>query len=440
MQNGKEKTSLAMMAAITSMMLMLFGAVNTRAAGQGGVGTLSLSPAQLNFGGVLILGATGGGPSNPETVTLTNTGSAALTVTTIVSSSPLFTETDTCRTSATGTSPSIAPDGGTCTISVVFQPLICGTVTATLTITAGGASNSPQTVSLSGTGTGPCVTLSASALTFPSQLVTTTSAPQTLTLTSTGNQPVVILSITLQGVFSDTNNCTTAPIAPGGNCTVSVAFTPTQGGVTPGFVQFNDNAGPAGQVISLSGTGADFLLSSSPTSNTVSAGGSATYTVTVTPTGGFNQAVSLACSSPPPGVSCAFSPGSVTPSGSGAATSTVTVATTAAGFTLPKMWTPLFPAGHPALRVPWWCFLAALIVLAACLRWAPSRRGLRPVLRCAGAVLAVLLLVELAAPGCGGKSTTVSTPTGSYQVLVDGSTSAGSTSVTNPTVLILVVQ
>lgn len=424
--------------ASASAILMLFGAVQLYAAGQSGVGTISLSPAQLNFGDVLIVSATGGGPSAPETITLTNTGSAALTITTIVSSSNLFSETDTCRTSATGVTPTIPP-GGTCTISVVFEPLICGDVTATLTVTSDTASNSPQTVSLSGTGTGPCATLSASALTFGSQLVTTTSPPQAVTLTATGNQPVTILSITAQGVFADTNNCTTTPIAPGGTCTISVTFTPTQGGVTPGFLQINDNTGPIGEVISLSGTGADFSLSVSPTSNTVSGGGSASYTVTVTPTGGFSQAVSLACGAPPTGVSCSFSPGSVTPSGSTPATSTITVATTGSGFALPKRQKPVFPIGRPTVRILGWSLLAAWMISLAAMRLAriqPARRRLW----WEGMVLLGLVLAALAVPACGGGSSKVVTEPGSYQVLVNGSTSAGSTTVTNPTLLVLVVQ
>lgn len=426
------------MAAAAPMVLTLFGAANLRAAGQGGIGTLSLSPTQLSFGDVLILSATGGGPSAPQTVTLTNTGSAALTITTIVSSSHLFSETDTCRTAPSGSSPSVAP-GGSCTISVVFQPLDCGAETATLTVTSDTASNSPQTISLSGTGTGPCVTLSANVLTFPGQLVTTTSAAKTVTLTSSGNQPVVISSITLQGTFSDTSDCTTAPIAPGASCTISVTFTPTQGGVTPGLIQINDNAGPIGQVITLSGTGASFSLSSSPTSNTVSAGGSATYTVIVTPTGGFSQAVSLACSGPPPGVSCSFSPASVTPGGSSAATSTVTVSTTAAGSGLLRRWGPVAPGEPPGLWIGWWFLPAALIALAAGVRLARKGRDKRRKLSWAVAVLAVLLLGALAAVGCG-KSATVSTPAGTYEVLVNGSTPAGSTTVTSPVLLILVVQ
>jgi hypothetical protein len=438
-QNWKENGRPAAMAAVASMVLMLFGAANLRAAGQGGIGTLSLSPAQLSFGNVLIVSATGGGPSAPQTVTLTNTGSAALSVTTIVSSSHLFTETDTCRTSASGTSPSIAP-GGTCTISVIFEPLQCGVVTATLTVTSDTAGNSPQTVSLSGTGTGPCVTLSGTTLSFASQLVTTTSTPQTVTLTSTGNQPVDISSLTTQGVFGETNNCSTAPLAPGASCTISVSFTPTQGGVTPGFVQINDNAGPIAQVISLSGTGADFALSSSPTSNTVNAGGSATYTMTVTSSGGFSEAVSLACEGPPPGVSCTFSPASVTPTGSTPATSTVTVATTASGFASPTRFR--FPAEPAGVRILWWSLLAALIVSAAGVRLAGIRQGRTPNGRRlwrGAVVLAAGMLIALATFGCGGSSI-VSTPTGTYRIQVNGSASAGTTEVTNPTLLLLFVQ
>ncbi len=438
-QNRKEATPVASAVLMVPVILMLLGAVNLQAAGQGSVGILGLSPAQLNFGDVLIVSATGGGPSAPQTITVTNTGSAPLTITSIVSSSHLFSETDTCRTSATGTTPTIAP-GGTCTISVVFEPLTCGDVTASLTVTSDTASNSPQTATLSGTGAGPCATLSTTVLTFASQLVTTTSAPQTVTLTSSGNQPVVIASLGLQGAFSETNDCTAAPLAPGASCTITVTFTPLQGGVTPGYIQVNDNTGPIGEVITLSGTGADFLLSSSPTSNTVSAGASATFTITATSIGGFNQAVTLACSAAPPGVSCSFSPASVTPGASGSATATVTVATTAAGF-VPYSWRRrVFPWGGPGQGILLGCLLAVLITLAIGARLARNEPGHEPrPMWCAIALIAALLAV-LAVPACGGKSTATSTPAGTYQVLVDGSTSAGSTTVTHPAILILIVQ
>ncbi|HXJ94132.1 MAG TPA: choice-of-anchor D domain-containing protein [Terriglobia bacterium] len=440
MQNRKQATPLAVAVLIVPVVLMLFSAANLRAAGQGGIGILSLSPTQLNFGDVLIVSATGGGPSAPQTVTVTNIGDAALSITTIASSSHLFSETDTCRTSSSGSSPSIAP-GGSCTISVVFQPLVCGPTTATLTVSSDTASNSPQTFSVAGTGTGPCATLSATTLTFASQLVTTTSAPQTVTLTSSGNQSVVISSLSLQGTFNETNDCTAAPLAPGTSCTISVTFTPLQGGVTPGFVQINDNTGPVGQVISLGGTGADFSLASSPTSNTISAGASATYTITATSVGGFNQAVTLACTAPPPGVSCSFSPASVTPGASGTATATVTVATTAAGLAPGARWRPVFPMGGPGPEILLGCLLAALVALGIGARLARRQlsRGLRPMWGAIALIAAPIAVLAVA--GCGGsKSTTVSTPAGTYQVLVDGSTSAGSTTVTHPALLILIVQ
>jgi hypothetical protein len=439
-QNREEIAPLHTVASITSFVFMLLGAVNMWAAGQAaGVGTLGLSPSQLNFGDQLILSATGGGPSAPQTITLTNTGNAALSVTTIALSNHLFSETDTCRTSASGTTPSIAP-GGTCTISVVFQPLMCGAISGTLTVTSDTASNSPQEVGLSGTGTGPCATLSQTVLTFTSQLVTTSSAPQSVTLTSTGSQPVVISSLTLQGAFTETNTCTAAPIAPGGTCTISVTFTPTQGGPTPGFIEVNDNTGPIGQVITLSATGSDFSMLGSPTSNTVSAGGSATYTITVTPTGGFNQAVSLACSAPPPGVTCSFSPGSVTPNGSSVATATATVSTTASGFALPKGQRLVFPPGGPGLWILGWCLLAALIATVAWTRLPANQRSRKPRLGWRAIVLGAALAGSLTLAGCGSSTTKISTPAGTYQVLVNGSTPAGSTTVSRPALLILIVQ
>ncbi|HYH47683.1 MAG TPA: endopeptidase, partial [Thermoanaerobaculia bacterium] len=69
----------------------------------------------------------------------------------------------------------------------------------------------------------------------------------------------------------------------------------------------------------------DFSVSCSPSSLTVSAGGSSTSTCTVTSTNGFNSAVALSCSGLTSGASCSFSPSSVTPPANGTASSTLTV-------------------------------------------------------------------------------------------------------------------
>src|SRR5207245_7336033 len=52
----------------------------------------------------------------------------------------------------------------------------------------------------------------------------------------------------------------------------------------------------------------DFTLSASPASQTVSAGGSTSYTVTITPTGGFTDPVSLSVSGLPSGASASVTP------------------------------------------------------------------------------------------------------------------------------------
>ena len=74
----------------------------------------------------------------------------------------------------------------------------------------------------------------------------------------------------------------------------------------------------------------DYSLSASPTSATIHRGQSASFTITVTPTNGYNGTVTFACAVPP-GVSCQFSPASVTPtSGPVQLTLTVTASSTVA--------------------------------------------------------------------------------------------------------------
>lgn len=73
----------------------------------------------------------------------------------------------------------------------------------------------------------------------------------------------------------------------------------------------------------------DFSIAASPASQTVSPGGSTTYTVTLTSQAGFSSAVTLSASGLPAGATAAFSPASVTPPAGGSATATLTVTTSA---------------------------------------------------------------------------------------------------------------
>ncbi len=97
----------------------------------------SVSPTSLSFGKLRV-----GSTSGSKTVTLTNTGTASLTVSGI-SASAGFKQTNTC------TAP--VPPNSSCKIFVSFAPTVKGNVTGTLSV-HDNASNSPQLVTLSGTG------------------------------------------------------------------------------------------------------------------------------------------------------------------------------------------------------------------------------------------------------------------------------------------------
>ena len=202
---------------------------------------VTLSPTNLIFGTQLI-----GTSSNPQPVTLTNIGSGTLNITKIAASWN-FSQTNNCPTSV--------PPSGQCTINVIFSPPKIGTLTGTVTITD-NAPTSPQKVPLTGVGT--AVTLLPSSLEFGNQQVGTTSPPQVATLTNYGTQALSISSIHIAGKqagnFAQTNNCGTT-VPAGGNCTISVTFSPKSKGEKTATLEVNDNGGGSPQTVGLSGRG-----------------------------------------------------------------------------------------------------------------------------------------------------------------------------------------
>ena len=218
--------------------------------GTGGIPVAGVSTPSLTFGSQNV-----GTTSASQPVTLSNTGAATLTITSIVPSAN-FGESDNCGGSVAA--------GGFCTISVTFSPTATGWLTGTLAITD-NASNSPQTVSLRGTGTAPQAGVSPLSLTFGNQNVGTTSASQPVTLSNTGSGTLTITSIVPTADFGETDNCG-GSVATDGSCTIKVTFTPTITGSSTGTLTITDNSnGVAGstQTVGLSGTGTRAV--SSPT-------------------------------------------------------------------------------------------------------------------------------------------------------------------------------
>jgi len=220
---------------------------------------LSLSTSSLSFGSQAV-----GNASAAQVVTLSNSG-GALSISSIAvtgTNAGDFSQSNTCGSSVAG--------GANCTISVTFKPTAAGSRSAAVSITD-NATGSPQTVSLSGTGTAtpPGVSLSTSSVNFGNQAVNTSSGAQTVTLSNTGGSSLSITGIAISGTnagdFTQSNTCGTS-VGAGANCTISVTFKPTAAGSRTGTMSITDNAAGSPQSVALSGTGVVSTVSLSASS------------------------------------------------------------------------------------------------------------------------------------------------------------------------------
>ena len=244
-----------------------------------------VSPPSLTFSNQNL-----GTKSATQPVTLSNTGNAALAITSIATSTN-FGETNNCGGSVAAS--------GSCTINVTFSPTAAGSLTGTLTITdnSNGVAGSTQTESLTGTGTGPMVSLATPSLGFGNQTTGTTSAPQAETVTNTGNANLTISTVTISGANAgdfakSADTCSGATVLPNATCAVSVTFTSAAGRRTA-TLSIIDNAANSPQTVSLSGTGTAVRLS--PTSLSFGAqpvGSSSLKTVTLTNLGSTPLSIS----------------------------------------------------------------------------------------------------------------------------------------------------
>ncbi len=207
----------------------------------------SLSATSLTFGNQSV-----GTSSTAHTITLTNSGSAALSVTSIALSG-----TNTSDFAQTNNCGSIVAAGASCSISVTFTPTATGSFTADVTLT-NGSSHSSQSIKLTGTGTAPAASLSPASLTFSSQAVGATSTAQTLTLTNSGSATLSVTGLALTGAnpsaFAQSNTCGNS-VAAKANCTINVTFTPSAIGAFTAALSIADSATGSPQTVSLSGTG-----------------------------------------------------------------------------------------------------------------------------------------------------------------------------------------
>jgi hypothetical protein len=397
---------------------------------------LSLNPASLSFGTVQV------NTSSVQSVTLSNTGTAALNITGI-SATGDFAQTNNCGASLAATS-------STCQITVTFTPATTGNLTGTLAITD-NATGSPQTVPLNGTGSAappppaPVVSLSPLTLTFSAQYVSTSGLPQTVTVTNTGSATLNIANVAASSAdFGLLSNCSN-PVPAGANCTIGVFFDPTAGGTRTGTLNITDNAANSPQSVTLTGSGEDFSMSAAAASATITAGQTATYSLALAPAGGFASSVSLSCGGGPAQSTCAVSPSTISLSGTTAKTAMVTVTTAAAGSLLPfgSGW----PTGMNRRPIP---FVVApmamfLLIFTTLIGATLIARRQEQRFRWASALaLPLLVCLGMTLSSCGGGSSGGGggggSQAGTYAITVTGTFTSGSTNLTHTTKLTLVVQ
>ncbi len=251
-----------------------------------GTSPVTFSASSLSFGSLAV-----GSTSAAKTVTVTNRLSTALTFTgiSVPAGGPFAISSNTCGTGIAA--------GANCVVGVTFTPAATGAASGSLTF-ADTAINSPQPVSLSGTGTAP-VTLSTSSLSFGTVTVGTTSASKSVTLTNHLSVALTLSPVTVSAGFNIASNTCGATVAAGGTCSVGVTFTPTATGAATGTLTFTDSAANSPQTVTLSGTGGATSSPVTLSASTLSFGavtvGTTTAATTVTVTN--HQSVSLSFTS-----------------------------------------------------------------------------------------------------------------------------------------------
>jgi hypothetical protein len=236
---------------------------------------LSVSPTTLTYGNQSV-----GTTSATQTVTISNTGTAVLSVTGI---------TNNNTTDYVLTAPALpfnVAAAASQTFTMAFSPGSSGAKSASVSITSNGGS---ATVSATGTGVAPVLGVSPTTLTFSSQTIGTTSAAQTITISNTGTGTLNVTGITSSNAEFAFSPSSLSSIAAGGSATLSITFAPAASGARSSNINILSNGGNA--TVAASGTGvAAGALSVSPTTltyaNQTVGTTSVTQTVTVSNTGG----------------------------------------------------------------------------------------------------------------------------------------------------------
>jgi hypothetical protein len=222
---------------------------------------ISFDPASLVFANQLI-----NSTSAPLTLTITNTGSDELVISSLVFSG--LQAGDFAVTPGGNLPLSISP-GATAVVNVTFSPSALGSRSAILVVTS-NAPSSPNNVSVTGTGIGEAKISVPASLAFGDQRRGTSSPAMPLTISNTGTANLNISAISITGTnasdFTVPAGITPMVILPGKSSTVNVTFTPSAVGARSAVLGITSNSAGSPHNVALTGTGTFPEISASPAS------------------------------------------------------------------------------------------------------------------------------------------------------------------------------
>ena len=206
------------------------------------VPVLSSGSNLMQFGSVFV------GASSSQNLTLANTGTASLVITSINVAGSAFAAADPAL-------PVTLAPGGQLALAVTYAPTLTGSAQGTLVVASNGGT---ATVSLAGTGVADPVAIltpSSSSLNFGS-VTLGSNASQSLTVTNTGNAPLVLNNMVLTGAsFASSLPNLPVTLGPGLQLSLAVTFNPTATGPASGSLTLVSNQAGGPVVIQLAGNG-----------------------------------------------------------------------------------------------------------------------------------------------------------------------------------------
>ena len=205
-------------------------------------GAFSVSSKKDSIGSVQI------GSTKTDSVTVTNSGSTTLTISSVTSSNAQF---------KVGPVSAAILAGAKRKFGITYTPTSAGPQTSFIVFVHNGPT-SPDTVTATGTGTVPAFSVNRKTVPY-GFVVIGTGKPDSVSVTNTGTAALVISSVTSTNARYAVNP-TSGTIQPGAKSTFQITFTPTVNGIQNGNIVFLHNAPTIRDTVAVSGTGTGFSV------------------------------------------------------------------------------------------------------------------------------------------------------------------------------------